>query len=301
MLKSNGEMALGKHLSDFDEEFFELSENADMNNFFVAYSNLLYAAYLEEQGDYEKSYEKLLLLDKVKIPSLYRAQVLVALLFNELVYQSTDEAVDRAKERWGFYEKDKDVNSIVQMKHPMFMIPYAAKKAFIDLDTKDAWKMTSEAEKLIPRLQNPGSEHFVQVMIERLRERLPEPSIEESDSEALSVEKNQDETITGALPTVETLDEPVSEALPVEETLNEPVSETLPVEETLDELVNEALPVEETPEEFVNVVLPIEETPEETATKTLLEDTEEVSNDSGVSTNNFDDIMEKLRSRRNDS
>jgi hypothetical protein len=267
MLKANGEMSLGKQLSDFDEKFFEIDANADVNNFLVAYSILLHSAYLEELGHYEKSYEQLLRVEKAKIPSVYQAQVLMALLFNELVYQTDNESMERAKERMKFSKdnkNDKDIIAIIEIKHPSFMIPYAAKKAFIDFDSRSAKTLISEAEKLIPSLQNPGSEHHLRITIKRLKERLPELALDES----------------------------VSEALPVAEpTLEDSFDEVLPVAEpTLGESIGEAFPVEITPKETVTEILINREEKVETST-----------NNSEESNNNFDDIMEKLRSRRNDS
>ena len=188
-LQANGQMALGKNLSDFDEDFFKVNEDADVNNFLVAQFILFHAAHLEAKGNYRESYQKLLLLEKAQLPAVYKAQVLLALLFDELVYQSGDEGLERAKERWALHKDDKRIHEIIEEKNPALMIPYAAKVAFIDLDYKAAIQLISEAEKLLPTLQNPGTEHLAGLMIQRLKERLPEDVLEESIEETIAQEK----------------------------------------------------------------------------------------------------------------
>ena len=174
MLKANGEMALGKKLSELDEELFKVKEEADINNYFVAFTILLYASYLEEMGRYQESYEQLLRIESATLPSIYKAQGLLALLFNELIYQGDDKGRELAKERWTASEKDKDTISIIEtIKHPGFLIPYAAKVAILDDDIATASQLASEAKKLIPTLQNPGTEYLAQQNLNHLLQKLP--------------------------------------------------------------------------------------------------------------------------------
>ena len=272
-LQAHGEMALGKCLSDFDEDFFKMNENADVNNFLVAQFVLFHAAYLEEKGNYKESYQKLLLLEKAELPSVYKAQVLLALLFDELVYQGNAESLERAKERWVLHKNDKRILEIVEEKNPALMIPYAAKVAFIDSDLKAARKLLSEAKKLIPTLQNFGAEHTANLMIEQLENRLPEGVLEES-----IVKTDLEEHTTESSDEVQGL-----------------TSESIAFEDVLDSTRMEA-PLKgifETTEEV------LEETPTENATGTLLfeEDSDEPA-ESTSSNSSFDDIMEQLRKRR---
>ena len=231
VLQANGEMALGKYLSDFDEDFFKMNEDADVNNFLVAQFILFHAAYLEEKGNYKESYQQLLLLEKAKLPSVYKAQVLLALLFDELVYQGDAESLERAKERWAFHKNDKRILEIVEEKNPALMIPYAAKIAFIDYDLRAARKLLSEAKKLIPTLQNFGMEHLANQMVERLENRLPEDVLEESIEET-DLEENFTES-SEEIPVMESLEDAIDS--PIEETPMENATGTLLFEEDSDE------------------------------------------------------------------
>lgn len=257
-LKANGEMALGKPLSDYDEDFFKFNDDVDVNNFLVAQTILLHAAYLEEKEDYTGSYEKLLLIEDAKVPSFYKSQILLALLFNELVYQSNDEVLERAKERWEQVKDDKEISSIVLEKHPGFMIPYAAKVAFIDLDPRAARKLIAGAEKLLPSLQNPGTEHLAKLMIEKLNERLPVDERRKASQ----------------------VEEPIEEALV--ENLQETTTDT-PVE-NLQEATTES------PAEI------LQETIEETSVEDVLETPS--NDESESIDNSLDLLMEQLRKRR---
>ena len=198
MLKANGEMALGKKLSELDEDLFKTNEDADVNNYFVAFTILLHAAYLEEVGKYQESYQQLLRLESTNLPSVYKAQALLGLLFNELIYQGDEKAKEKAQERWTATEKDRDTLSIIEtLKHPGFMIPYAAKVAILDDDIMKASKLANEARKLIPSLQNPGTEHLAQLNLEHLAKKLPEITLEEVAEETKkSKSKKEKEEIT---------------------------------------------------------------------------------------------------------
>ena len=192
MLKANGEMALGKKLSELDEDLFKTNEDADVNNYFVAFTILLHAAYLEEIGKHQESYSQLLRLESANLPSIYRAQIFLGLLFNELIHQGDEEAKEKAQERWGTTEKDKDTIPIIEtIKHPGFMIPYAAKVAILDKDITKANKLANEAKKLIPTLQNPGTEHLAQLNLKHLVETLPEIILEEGVEEIQKYKPNE--------------------------------------------------------------------------------------------------------------
>ena len=272
MLKANGEMAFGKHLSEFDPDFFNYNEEVDVNNFFVAQAILLHAAYLDEKEDYKGSYQKLLLIEDAKVPSVYKSQILLALLFNELIHQSTDEALERAKERWEQAQDDKEIRSIVLTKHPGFMIPYAAKVAFIDHDPRGARELISEAEQHLPALQNPGIEHIAKLMIEQLKERLP---VDEGREHSYPSEEIKIEEIPA-----ENLQEAATEA-PVES-----------LQETIGSVAQEDL--QEATEEVLAKIFPeiTEEAPIEDITETTSEDKPKVNN------NSYDLLMEQLRKRR---
>ena len=300
MLKANGEMALGKHLSDFDEDFFKFNDEVDVNNFLVSHAILLHAAYLEEKEDYKKSYEKLLFIEDAKVPSIYKAQIVLALLFNELIHQSTDDALERAKERWKQVEKDKELRDIFETKHPGFMIPYAAKVAFIDLEPKAARKLLAEGEKLIPRLQNPGTEHLAKLMVEHLNQRLPKETPKKpilADESKTQIEKS-DGTLGDA--SQEKLEEAVVESSQeksdetVEESPQEKLEDTMeqppekPTEEIHKETPEEPTEEvhEETPEERVekSTEKPIEEdtgeSPEELLEESIEESTQKLTEES---------------------
>ena len=334
VIQANGMMALGKRLSDFDEDFFNMSESADVNNFLVTQFILFHAAHLEEKGNYKESYQKLLLLEKAELPSSYKAEVLLALLFNELVYQGNDESLERAKERWSLHKNDKKILEIVEEKTPALMIPYAAKIAFIDSDFKKARALLSEAKKLIPLLYNFGMEQLANQMIEQLENRLPkvvpressleetsvkESPVEETPVEETSVEETpMEETPVEEVPkiTPEVIQEEKLESIQMEtlEEVQEDKPESIQMEalekiqeEKPEEIQEEPEPksitglFETTREEAPSVTPTITPTVTPTITPTIRfeddkEETEEVSEEQKKKS--YEDIMEQLKKRR---
>jgi Peptidase family M50. len=165
LLKSNADMSKGKLLSAYDENIFTVSENADISNFFVANNILLHSAQLEEQCAYEQSYNELLRLNPSKLPPYYRCALIMTLMFHELVYFSD---IETARERIDKLAKDKLFHKLITMKHPSFLPFNAAKIGLIDNDPEKARELIAQARKLNPTLQNPGQEHSISLMLDKL-------------------------------------------------------------------------------------------------------------------------------------
>jgi len=172
MLKVNAEMSKGKRLQDYDQDAFTINENTDVDNYFVANMILLRSSQLEELGAYEESYNELLRLVPAKLPPFYSSQLILSMMFKELVVFGDEESVQRARERIQAKAKDKLFQQILQMKHPTFLASYATKKAFLDNDTEKARELIAEARKLNSSIQNPGEEYSVSLMLDRLEAKL---------------------------------------------------------------------------------------------------------------------------------
>ena len=172
MFKANAEMAKGKKLCDFGKNDFAVGENADLSNYLVANTVLLYASQLEESGAFEQSYNELLRLDSTKLPPFYGAQLILAIVFQELVLLKDEVFVMRARSRMEAKANDKLFQKFLQMKHPAFLPFQAAKKAFLDDDFNKAQELIALARKLNHTLQNPGQEYSVTLMLDRLESRM---------------------------------------------------------------------------------------------------------------------------------
>jgi len=172
MLKVNAEMSRGKHLADYDNTFFTVRESADVNNYFVTYMLQLRSAQLEELEDYQNSYKLLLQPDLKKLPRYYGGQLMLSLIFHELVYFGDEIFVQQAGNRLNEKKKDKVFQKLLTMKHPAFLPCQAAKAAFIDFDTDRARELITQARELNSSQQNHGQEHSVTCMLDKLEARL---------------------------------------------------------------------------------------------------------------------------------
>ena len=169
LLKSNADMSKGKLLSAYDENIFMVSENADINNYFAANNILLHSAQLEEQESYNESYSELQRLNLSALPPYYRYNVILTLMFHELVYFND---IEKARERIENLAKDKLFHKLLTMVHPSFIPFNAAKIGLLDNDTAKARELIAQARELIPTLQNPGVEHSVSLMLNKLESRI---------------------------------------------------------------------------------------------------------------------------------
>ncbi len=173
-LKINADMSRGKRLTDYGEDAFAVDPTADINNFFVALLFLFRAGQLEEAEDYKQSYHMLLQPATENLPLFYGAQFVLDLMFHELVYFGDAISVGRARARIGMKAKDKRFMRFFTMKHPVF-IPYqAAKAAFLDNDKTKALELTRQARRLNVSQQNPGAEHSLTLLLNKLEERIAE-------------------------------------------------------------------------------------------------------------------------------
>ena len=172
MLKVNADMSKGKFVSDYDEQAFSVNAGADLSNFFVGYIIMLRSQQLEEQGAYEQSYQELLRLDAASLPPYYSGVVELGLMFHELVYFEEESFIQIARKRMEEKAKDKLFQKILGIKHPAFLVFVAAKNGIIDGDEEKAREIIALARKLASSLQNPGQEHSIALMLDRLESRI---------------------------------------------------------------------------------------------------------------------------------
>ncbi|MCL2107457.1 MAG: GNAT family N-acetyltransferase [Oscillospiraceae bacterium] len=172
MLKTNAEKAAGKQIEDYPEDAFAFHENADFSNYCVVNIVFLRAGQLENSGRFGESYAALLRADVSGLPRYFGVLVLLELMFHELVHFGDEASVSLARERIDGKSKDKMLQKLLRMKHPGFMPYQAAKAAFLDGDEARARALSSRARELAPSLQNPGHEHSMTLMLDRLEKRL---------------------------------------------------------------------------------------------------------------------------------
>jgi hypothetical protein len=167
MFKHNAESSNGKHLGDYSETDFKVSENADVNNYLVAMLVLYEASRLEELGKLDESYREILRLENADLQVFYRRQVLLNLIFHELVYFDGEHA-DKAKKRFEENRKDKVLMRNFEMEHVTTLPFKAAKLAFIDGDFEQARDCIERCGKQLHTLQNPGIEYQIELMCSRM-------------------------------------------------------------------------------------------------------------------------------------
>ena len=172
LLKTNSEMSKGKRLSDYDEAAFSVSENADINNHFVAMLIMMRSSQLEEKGEFRQSYRELKRLEHSDLSPIYKNQLIMSLIFHELVYFEDDPSYNSARERMESKANDKMFKNLLKMKYPNFILVQAAIKAFLDKDTDKARELIAQARELTPSLQNPGMEYSIMLALDRLEARL---------------------------------------------------------------------------------------------------------------------------------
>jgi len=174
MLKVNAEMSAGKRITDYDDDTFktDLPGSDDIGNYFVAYTVMLRASQLEERGDYAQSYNELLRLDPSKLPAFYSGQLVLSLVYHELVLLGDEASVEKARERLWERERDASFKRLMKTKHPALLPYQAAVSAFADGDQGKARELITLARVCSPKLQNPGQEHSVSLMLDRIWEKL---------------------------------------------------------------------------------------------------------------------------------
>ena len=173
LLRLNAQMSRGMHLQDFDNDMFAVSAEADLSNYLIANTVLLQAAQLEEKAAFEQSYQLLMKLDPAVLPVFYGGEVILSLLFHELVHFEDETMQQRAHERFDSLEQDKRFKKITRMRHPGIMPYHAAIIAFIIDDVPKARELITQTRRLASSLQNPGQEYSIAVMLDRLELRLP--------------------------------------------------------------------------------------------------------------------------------
>jgi len=164
VLKTNADMAKGKRLTEFDDNFFSFSENADAGNYFIANIMTLRASQLEELGRYAESHEIFSRINPDQLPAFYGASVILALMFQELVFFGDEASIAHARGRVEAKTKDKFFQNLLKSKHPAYLPFQAAKAAFLDDDTGKAQELIEQAKALAPGLQNPGQEYSIMRM-----------------------------------------------------------------------------------------------------------------------------------------
>ena len=157
-----------RHLAPRTKTLYE----ADINNYIIAHLMTLHASHLEECGQYGESYHELLRLENAKLPLFYHAQVVLGLMFLELVYLGDETAVQRARQRIEEKAGDKKFNKILAMAHPALMPFNAAKLAFLDNNVMEARKVIKQARKRASKLQNPGTEYSLTIMLDALEKHI---------------------------------------------------------------------------------------------------------------------------------
>ena len=187
ILKAHAEMARGKLLSDYDRDAFSIREGADLNNYFVTCMLLLHSSQLEELGDYEKSYQLLLLPDPTKLPRYYGGQLALNLMFHELVYLGDESSVQRASSRMKEKRNHKVFNKLLTT-NPSFLPLQAALVAFVDCDTDKAKELITRIRDFNSSQQNPGLEHSVTLKLDKMEARIGAVNRDDSLVDTLSEE-----------------------------------------------------------------------------------------------------------------
>jgi len=163
MLYINNEVMEGKRFRDFDSALFEVAENADLNNYMIAYLIMLEASRLEDLGQYDEFAQLFTLLDPNKLPSIYGSLIKADLLYYHVIYNPN---YDQARQIY----KDKKLLNLLKAKLPTLMRISAAYEFFVKDDKKKGTILLEKAKKSVINLPNKGQRLMETEYIKKLED-----------------------------------------------------------------------------------------------------------------------------------
>ena len=149
MFDIHAKMMNGQTLRDFELHEFELSENADLDNYLIAYMLMINVAWLMSHGKYEKALTEYLRLDLEKIPNYYRDAAMMDLVYLYTVYVPDYEQARKLHD-------DKRLRAKWKMKFPSTLRILAAYHFFVLKDKLGAMKLLESAKEAVITLPNKG-------------------------------------------------------------------------------------------------------------------------------------------------
>jgi len=150
MFKYNAEVVDGKRPRDFDEKFFELSPDADMSNYLIAYIRVLEAERLLDLGCPDEAMAVYQSLPLEKMPMYYRNAVLAEMLF---YYSACERDDDKAKE---IYSRKKMKEYLNRIRQPSIIRSLAAYRFFIENNREEGQKALADAKTANEHFTYPG-------------------------------------------------------------------------------------------------------------------------------------------------
>ena len=149
MLASNQSLMEGRRYQDLDPALFQLQEEADWDNYFVAYIKLLEVEYLLDRQEYQAALALLDRLEGQQLQNYYMNSVRVAKLYLLSVYLPDPKAAT------AIYE-DPKVKQFLKIKLPPFAKFEIAYAAFVKEDLEQARILLKKAKKTMTALPNQG-------------------------------------------------------------------------------------------------------------------------------------------------
>ena len=161
MFLVNSEAMEGRRYRDFSEDMFKISENADRDNYLIAYIIMLEASRLEDLGSYDEAANLYESINLKKMPSIYKSLIMADLLYYYTIYKPDFE---KAREIY----KDKKLRNILNLNMPNFMRILAAYEFYV-LDNKHkAVKLMEKAKIEADKLPNKGFRIMEKEYIQKL-------------------------------------------------------------------------------------------------------------------------------------
>jgi len=151
MLYSNGRFVQGATYSDFDENFFDMPEEANVNNYLVATSVLSKAGQLDWLGRYDEAAREFERLPKEvldKLPTFYKVGAKLALIdFYVMRKKDFQAAIDLAQDAYV-----KKVLKASSSYNPSYLCVSAGYAFFVEKDRERALKLLDGVDfKSLPK------------------------------------------------------------------------------------------------------------------------------------------------------
>ncbi len=141
MLNTNEKIIRGKSIGMFDEHYFDVHDESDLNNYLILYSQLLKASCLYEKGRVDDCFDLLKHLSRFKMPSYYRL-MLEMILFE--IYLMDKQNFLQAKRLYN----QKPFQKLLKANIPTMSRLLAAYYFLVCDDIKKANTYLSEAKKM---------------------------------------------------------------------------------------------------------------------------------------------------------
>jgi hypothetical protein len=149
MIHVENETMVGNRYRDFGKQLFQLSENADTNNYFIAYMVMLEAYRLYDLGFYDESVVQYERLDIDKLPPIYKNEIRAQLIYYYTVHNPNYKTASE------IYNK-KHMKQVLNKSGFGFTKILAAYEHFVLGNKENGNELIIKAKTEIEKMHNKG-------------------------------------------------------------------------------------------------------------------------------------------------